>query len=180
MDQVTERQLMRWLHGELPPAEAAALERRLEADPELADRARRLREVWGSLEPPPESPVPAGFTTRVMTAVASSGSSSPGWAALRPQWAAALALGLSLGIGAGWTIPVAPSSGVSPGVSMEGSLARWEPPPSAVKGPPLERGLEEDMEDAWTWPEPAGSLADEYWQALHELHGQEASDGEEL
>ncbi|MDY7094579.1 MAG: hypothetical protein SX243_16530 [Acidobacteriota bacterium] len=158
MDQATERQLMRWLHGELTPAEVAVFERRLEEEPELADRYHRLREVWGGLEPPPEPPVPAGFSHRVMAAVASVESSTASWGALRPQWAAvALVLGLTLGVGAGLTLPETP----------------------AVE-PPTEEVLEAGIGDTWPWPEPAGSLADEYWRALDEMNGDRAYGGETL
>lgn len=167
MDQATERQLMRWLHGELTAAEVAALERRLEEEPELAARYRRLQEVWGSLELAPEAPVPAGFATRVMAEVGSSGS-SPARSALRPQWAAALALGIILGVGAGLTLPEPPPQGPPVEEVAGGALASLEQP------------WEDEPEDAWPWPEPAGSLADEYWRALDEIGRDEAGGGEEL
>ena len=65
MDRSTEIELMRLLHGELPPERARALESRFAAEPELAGAYRRLRERWEGLELPPPSPVPLGFSGRV-------------------------------------------------------------------------------------------------------------------
>ncbi|MES1244003.1 MAG: hypothetical protein ABUT39_20540, partial [Acidobacteriota bacterium] len=62
----TESDLMRLLHGELPEAEARGLRERLERDPALAETYRRLRRTWEGLDLPPASPVPTGFSRRVM------------------------------------------------------------------------------------------------------------------
>jgi anti-sigma factor RsiW len=106
-----EVDLMRLLHGELPPREAAALRARLEHEPELAAAWRRLEAVWGGLAAPATAPVPVGFSGRVMAHVraasrrgapaggAVSWAAAPNW--LRASCAAALLAGLLLGAGLG-------------------------------------------------------------------------------
>lgn len=97
-----ERLLLRLLHGELPPDETAALERRLEGEPALAARYRRLAELWHGLELPPAA-VPVDFRRDVLRAVerrvADDGTPAPAW--LRLAAAAALLVGLGLGVGLG-------------------------------------------------------------------------------
>jgi anti-sigma factor RsiW len=103
-------QLLRLLHGELPPARAAALRERLAREPELAAAWRRLEQAWEGLTPPPPSPVPLGFSGRVMARVRDRAAGAPGggaisWAAA-PTWvrascAAALVAGVVLGAGLG-------------------------------------------------------------------------------
>ncbi len=106
----TQRQLMRLLHGELEADEARALERRLERDPETAALYRRYAETWETLEAPSPSPLPAGFSTRVMAAARETTgelrwSSAPVWA--RASAAAALAAGVILGAAIGGSSAVA-------------------------------------------------------------------------
>jgi len=71
MDRRTEIDLMRLLHGELPPERAQELELRLGREPELALCYGRLRARWEGLALPPPQPVPLGFTGRVMAQVRS-------------------------------------------------------------------------------------------------------------
>ena len=108
-------QLLRLLSGELPPDKASALRERLAREPELADAWRRLESAWERLTPPPPTPVPLGFSGRVMARVRerAAGAPPPGtvagpaisWAAA-PTWvrascAAALVAGVLLGAGLG-------------------------------------------------------------------------------
>jgi anti-sigma factor RsiW len=102
-------QLLRLLHGELPPERASALRERLAREPELAAAWRRLESAWEGLAPPPPAPVPLGFSGRVMARVRE-GAAAPGGAAISwaaaPTWvratcAAALVAGVLLGAGLG-------------------------------------------------------------------------------
>lgn len=104
MNPATEMELMRLLHGELPPARERELRARLEREPELAAAFARLERTWRGLELPPPAPVPLGFTERVAArareqAGALSWATAPGW--VRAAAAAALAAGIALGAGAG-------------------------------------------------------------------------------
>jgi len=107
MNRATEMELMRLLHGELPPERARALRDRLEREPELAAAWERLESSWQGLELPPPAPVPLGFAQRVAAqareqAGALSWDAAPGW--VRAAAAAALVTGIALGAGAGlWT-----------------------------------------------------------------------------
>lgn len=126
-----ERQLTRWLAGELTPDEERRLRRRLADDPALAREAERLRRTWDALEEPSGAAeaVPPGFSGRVMARVREeaatprlSWSAAPGWA--RAAGAAALVVGLFLGAGLG---------GVAPGELPGGGPATVAPddPPAA-------------------------------------------------
>jgi anti-sigma factor RsiW len=111
MTRGTEQELMRLLHGELPPERARELRERLAAEPELAGAYQRLERTWNGLDLPPAAPVPAGFSGRVMAHARSlprptrglSWSAAPAW--VRATAAAALIAGAALGVGAGrsWT-----------------------------------------------------------------------------
>jgi anti-sigma factor RsiW len=125
MTRGTEQELMRLLHGELPPEEARALRERLRREPDLAGVHQRLEATWNGLEPPPASPVPPGFSGRVLARARSlpaparglSWSAAPVW--VRAAAAAALVAGAALGIGVGesWlpdeTAADSPSSTIS-------------------------------------------------------------------
>lgn len=107
----TESDLMRLLHGELPEARARELRARLESDPDLAEEYRRLRMAWEGLALPPPSPVPPGFSRRVMArargqrpAEGLSLRGAPVW--VRAVAAAALVAGTAIGIGVGGRLPV--------------------------------------------------------------------------
>ena len=113
VDDVDKAQLLRLLHGELPPERASALRERLVREPELAAAWRRLESAWERLTPPPPAPVPLGFSGRVMARVReqAAGGAPPldtnaiSWAAA-PTWvratcAAALVAGVLLGAGLG-------------------------------------------------------------------------------
>ena len=119
MTKVTERQLMRLIHGELPADEAQRLERELKRDPELRASRDRLAQTWASLELPASEP-PADFTASVMAAARElpdagrelSWSLAPAWA--RGGAAAALFTGLLLGatFGRGFELPATDSQTV--------------------------------------------------------------------
>ncbi len=115
VDDVDKAQLLRLLHGELPPERASALRERLVREPELAAAWRRLESAWERLAPPPPAPVPLGFSGRVMARVREQAAGAPPvgagagaaitWAAA-PTWvratcAAALVAGVLLGAGLG-------------------------------------------------------------------------------
>ena len=104
MTRGTEQELMRLLHGELPPERARELRERMAAEPELAGIYQRLERTWSGLDLPPAAPVPAGFSGRVMARARSlpnglSWSAAPTW--VRATAAAALIAGAALGVGAG-------------------------------------------------------------------------------
>jgi anti-sigma factor RsiW len=112
----TESDLMRLLHGELPEARARDLRERLERDPALAEEYRNLRQTWEGLVLPPSSPVPPGFSQRVMararaesltdrSAEGLSLRGAPVW--VRAVAIAALMAGTALGIGVGGRLPIA-------------------------------------------------------------------------
>src|SRR6202035_6070740 len=61
MNRRLEMDLMRLLHGELPPDRARELTARMAREPELADRYRRLGEGWQGLAAPPEAPAAPGL-----------------------------------------------------------------------------------------------------------------------
>jgi anti-sigma factor RsiW len=107
----TEQELMRLLHGELPPERARELRERMQREPELAGAYQRLERTWNGLDLPPAAPVPAGFAGRVMVHARSLPKSTRGlsWAAA-PVWvrataAAALIAGAALGVGVGRSWP---------------------------------------------------------------------------
>ena len=150
MNRATEMELMRLLHGELPPDRARELRARLEREPELAEAMARLETSWNRLELPPAGPVPLGFARRVAArareqAGAVSWATAPGW--VRAAAAAALAAGIALGAGAGrWTGSRAPSIEV-PGEEISTSVSE-------------ESDLLFDDD-----------LAGSYWDALDDLNG---------
>lgn len=119
----TEHELMSLLRGELAAEEARELRARMRREPELAADYRRLEQTWNRLELPPPSPVPPGFTGRIMARVRSekangslSWSSAPNW--VRATAAASLLAGALLGIGVGRSWPTADAS-----PSSEGAIA---------------------------------------------------------
>lgn len=151
MKRGTEYDLMRLLSGELPPDDARALRERLGSEPELAETFRRLERTWRGLEPPAASPVPPGFSGRVMANVRSqsspgslSWSSAPGW--VRAAAATALVAGAALGVGVGRSLP-APEP--HPSATVEMASASPTPSESSV----------EDEDD---------SLAGIYWSLVED------------
>jgi anti-sigma factor RsiW len=117
MLEMDELELMRLLHGEMPPEQARLLRGRLEREPELAAAWARLERTWNGLELPAPAPVPHGFSQRVLVQAARERQAGDGlsWSAA-PVWvraaaAAALATGLALGAGAGsWAGRVEPAA----------------------------------------------------------------------
>jgi anti-sigma factor RsiW len=121
----TESDLMRLLHGELPEARARELRERLERDPALAEEYRNLRRTWEGLALPPASPVPPGFSRRVMARARAESLTdrltlrgAPVW--VRAVAIAALMAGTALGIGVGGRLPLADETpAVTPTVQTE-------------------------------------------------------------
>lgn len=155
-----DAELLRRLAGELPADRAAALDRRLAAEPELAARLGRLEVLWRGLEPPPADAVPPGFTAAVLAAARRrtpgdrpgeiTWSRAPGWA--RAAGAAALAAGLALGVGLGLA---------------GGAGAGWGEP--AAAGRSGGAGEIAAAQDGWTSGAGVagdGGLAEGYWEAL--------------
>jgi len=140
-----ELELMRLLHGEMPPEQAHRLRGRLEREPGLAAAWARLERTWNGLELPPAAPAPHGFSRRVLarTREARDGlswSAAPVW--VRAAAAAALVTGLALGVGAG---------------SWAGTAAQTTATDSASM-----TAAQSTSEDAET------SLAESYWDSLGE------------
>ena len=160
---IDDRRLLRLLHGELPPEEAAELRRRLGADPVAAARLQELERLWDGLELPPPDAAPPGFAARVAaraaenegrTWIGAGAPFGPAWA--RAAAAVALAAGLALGAGVGWLVGErAPAVEASAGTD---AAAIGEDPESA---------------DEWAYlEEELPTLAESYWDAFYE-------DGEE-
>jgi len=110
MTRGTEHDLLRLLHGELPPDEARDLQERLRREPELEAAWLRLRRTWEGLSLPPAAPAPPGFSGRVMARARAQGSpgnlswrAAPAW--VRAAAAAALIAGAAAGVGVGRSWP---------------------------------------------------------------------------
>ncbi len=99
MNRLHEIELMRLLHGELPPERARELEERLASTPELAEELRRLDEIWGRLELPPAAPTPRGFARSVVARATGGGLWSVAPTRIRAAAVGMLAAGLALGVG---------------------------------------------------------------------------------
>lgn len=156
MTRGTEHDLIRLLHGELPPGQARDLRERIGRDPELAAVYRRLEGTWDGLSLPPASPVPAGFSGRVMAHVRAqnppgslSWSSAPAW--VRAAAAAALIAGAAAGVGVGRSWPTAETSTTATESSSSGTV-------SALS----------DSEY---------NLADGYWDAVEDATGSTSTPG---
>jgi anti-sigma factor RsiW len=113
-------ELMSLLGNELAPEEARELRARLRREPELAAEYGRLERTWNGLDLPPPSPLPAGFSGRVMARVRGekaagglSWSAAPNW--VRATAAASLVAGALLGIGVGVSWPAAETSPTAEG-----------------------------------------------------------------
>lgn len=206
MERETERQLMRWLAGELEADEARRLRDRLAKDPVLAREAERLRRTWSALEEPAGAvpPVPAGFSGRVMARVREeaapprlSWSAAPGWA--RAASAAALVAGLFLGAGLGGLVPGdgVPGGGVltdpvpaegageavpgapGPATAPGGAVADL-PASAAGEATPTAGATTPAAEEAATRLADAGATPDvaaETWQDLYYGEGYGEDDG---
>lgn len=106
MTRSVDQELMRLLHGELPPAAAAALRARMAGEPELAAAYERMERSWSGLALPPARGVPPGFSGRVMARVAAlprpaalSWGGAPLW--VRAAAAVCLIAGAAVGAGVG-------------------------------------------------------------------------------
>jgi anti-sigma factor RsiW len=161
MTRGTEHDLIRLLHGELPPGQARELRERLRREPELAEAYRRLERTWDGLSLPPASPVPAGFSGRVMAHARAqsppgslSWSSAPAW--VRAAAAAALIAGAAAGLGVGRVWPAA-----------ETAKAATDPSSAATVS---------TLSDSSEY-----NLADGYWDAVEDTAGStSAASGQEV
>jgi anti-sigma factor RsiW len=131
-----DRRLVRFLHGELAPAESRELEAELGRDPALAARLAELERIWRGLEPPAAEPEPMGEGARLARATLVRERRRgerpsrwiPGWMpawltgdglAPAPAWgrplvAGALAAGLALGLWLGQPAPRGTGTGTEP------------------------------------------------------------------
>jgi anti-sigma factor RsiW len=153
MKRGTEHELIRLLHGELPPGDARELRLRLLREPELAEAFRRLEATWRSLEPPPAAAVPPGFTGRVLSQVrrqpapaALSWAAAPVW--VRATAAAALIGGAALGVGVGRILPVADTATAEAAPSSSTTTASSIPAEPAGADYSLAEGYWDVMNDA--------------------------------
>jgi anti-sigma factor RsiW len=158
MNRATEMELIRLLHGELPPDRARELRARLEREPELAAAWTRLQRTWNALELPPPAPAPPGFAQRLAARAReqAGAASSPSWATA-PGWvrataAAALVTGIALGAGAGLWTGDRGAAVQTPGEQVSGAAE-------------MSDSLFDD------------SLAESYWSVLDELGEDEAPAG---
>lgn len=132
MKRVRDRELVRYLAGGLGEAEAAALRRRIEADPGAARRLAVWERTWRGLELPPPGPVPAGFAGRLRARLAGEREERV-FAGLRPAWARTLAAAaLVAGLGLGSVLGLALANGgegQGAGLWSEPALAEisWAP-----------------------------------------------------
>jgi hypothetical protein len=186
---VSDRRLIRYLHGELPPDEVRQLRAALAQDPTLQARLQELHRLWQGIHADPPTPAPFGFVPKLQRLAderrAAAASTAMGWGAA-PPWARALAgaallAGVAIGVGLGrLPLPPPPGVGVSPSMAGVGApepratataTATASAAPGAataqsagVEAPPIEVA-----EAAFGDAAPlAGSatLAEEYWQAL--------------
>ncbi len=119
MNRLPEIELMRLLHGELPPERAVELQERLAREPELAEELRRLEASWDRLELPPAAPTPRGFARAVVGRAESGGLWSVAPTRIRAAAFGMVAGGLALGIGLASGLagtPEAPSFAPAPGL----------------------------------------------------------------
>lgn len=105
-----ERELVLFVHGELAADRAEEIRRRMEREPALAERVRRLDAAWNGLELPPAEPPPPGFASRVAARALAQDRDEAEAAAFRPAWvravaAAALTVGIGAGAALGWLAP---------------------------------------------------------------------------
>ena len=99
MNRLPEIELMRLLHGDLPPERAFELKERLAREPELARELARLEATWERLELPPAAPAPRGFARAVVARAEGAGLWSAAPTRVRLLGGALLAAGLALGVG---------------------------------------------------------------------------------
>lgn len=157
-----DRRLIRFLHGELSAEEFERLRRRLEREPELAARLRRLETAWDGLELPPADPAPPGFAARIAARAAEADArGTREREAFRPAWArAAAAAALTIGLAAG---------------AVLGRVSLPEEPVATTAARSLEETSLDSMEEALQSSVP--TLAESYWSALDEAGGDGVEDG---
>ncbi len=137
-----ERDLGRYLAGELDADERRVLRARAAGDPALAARLVSLEATWRQLELPSTVAVPAGFATGVVARARAEADRRLSWS-LAPTWvrataAAMLVAGVGLGVGLGlwqsettssdWEITGAPSLAEGYWQTLETSFAEEAAP----------------------------------------------------
>jgi len=121
--------LVRWLDGEVSSWEAEAIERRLEADPELRREAEVLSELEGLLERRARSGEAPDVRGAVLVRIERDLKEDVGWSILpkrwrMPAWAASwAACGILLALGILGVIELEP--GAAP-TESEGGVESWE------------------------------------------------------
>lgn len=131
-DAELSRLTLRRAHGEATAEELRRLDARLQAEPQWVAAVQRLEASWQQLEPPAASPVPVGFSTRVVARARALRRGEDGFSwKLAPTWlraaaAAALVTGVALGAGVG-TLVAEPSQTESWGLEqpMQLSTTLW-------------------------------------------------------
>lgn len=106
MNERRDAELMRLLTGDLKPEERAVLEKRIQREPDMAERMRVLEGDWRRLELPPPSPPPLGSRARIVARAREieedraglDWHDAPVWA--RASGALALTVGILLGVAA--------------------------------------------------------------------------------
>jgi hypothetical protein len=118
---ISDERFFAWLDGELDPAEAAAIDQLVAADPDLQRKAEAHRALHGSLravfDPIADAPVPQQLTDAALPRQAEVIDLSARREARRPffapmQWAA-MAATLAIGLVAGSMINIGPSGPVA-------------------------------------------------------------------
>lgn len=180
-DTMDERRLVRLLHGELAPEEAAALRREVARDPGAARRLAELGTTWEALELPAPRPAPSGFAGRVAALAAEEDAErrAADAAPLGPAWARAVAgAALILGLTAGATL-ASLAGGAGGGEPVGASGSGEAPDPAAVAWKVPFGSGEAGIDWAGTDAVPS-SLAETYWSALTggEASASGASSGE--
>ncbi len=156
MNRLSEIELMRLLHGELPPERARELRERLVREPELAERLRRLDATWGRLELPPTAPPPRGFARGVVARAEQGGLWSVAPTRIRAAAAGMLAVGLTLGIALASSLTdrsVAPRLSTSPGTARRPATEQLAEFGGDLLG----------LDDSFAAEE---TIADDFWQAF--------------
>lgn len=131
-DPMKEIDLLRLLHGELPPARARELSRRIAGEPDLLASYRRLEKVWGGLGADAAVAPRPGFATAVIARVRaeSEASAGLGWS-MAPAWAkvaALLALAVGAALGSGLMLAASPSAAAASAPILTGGEAALSEP----------------------------------------------------
>ena len=184
-DDMDDRRLIRYLHGELDAREARELAAQLERDPALRARLERLRVVWEALRPVPPTPVPYGFAQRLQRQIEAQRATGGafGWS-VAPAWVrvvagAALVAGVALGLGLGRVPPPVVAAASSSARQVAAAtprppVASGSPAPSPATAPAAPAVVAGRREESAPLTGEA-TFAEEYLQAL--AGDEDAGDG---